>query len=334
MSLSNSRKVLVGSTEGFDVLLPEAWSGAPTLTFRRGGVEFPAAPFTAKRAADAITAITNTVLTGVFAGAIEGLAGPVWGEAVLRTANDGLYHVQIDRLTASAAYLSEPLPEAVIITVDAPASLVWKWFTAAVPGAVTASETGTAAVDWWVTYTADRGAAVGTLANQRLQGTLAVVSQLFATGVGDEALTYWFGHLVPRPPTDAKSWGGAIEAARMQLVARIRSKLNRSATGRREDDLNGADFAQAHATWALALILQSARRPEDLELARDLQATAHQLVDQTLDAVTWQDTDGDGIGAHGQPASKGSLLVGGVFTDLTAQPNNPFDYRRGRPRGR
>lgn len=324
----NERKALVDSTAAFDVLLPEPWTGSPTLTFRRAGSTTAGAGFAVKRAADSITAIDGVELTGTFAAGV-GMTGPVWGRAYLRTAQDGTFPVQVDRIETATIYISEPLPKSVIITAQLPASLIWGWFSAALPAAVTATETGDRPADWWVDYTADRGAAVGNLASQTVSGILHVVARRFSTGIGDEALTYYYGHTLPRAPTDAKSWAGPIEAARDQLVMHIRSRINATASGRREDDLNGADFAQAHAAWAASLIMQRSAP----EFAATLMSQALAMANKALDAAGWYDPDGDGIGEQGSAVSKAALLVGFSQAETRAEtPPNPFNYRRGRAR--
>lgn len=326
--LTNERKALVGSTEAFDVLIPEPWSGSPTLTFRRAGVEVAGAGFAVKRAADSCTAISGVELTGIFAAGV-GLQGPVYGRAFLRTAQDGFFPVQVDRLTTTTAFLSEPLPREVIITALLPASLVWAWWSAPIPAAVTATETGTTPADWWVSYTADHGTAAGTVASRRMAGTLHVAAERFATGLGDEALEFYQGQIIPRPRVGSLSHAGPIEAARQQMVGYIRMRLAETTTGRREDDINGADFLQAHATWAAALILTARER----ELSEQMLTRARELTDAALATVSWYDASGTTEGEYGTPATKGHLLISGSnlpTRDDTAA--NPFSYRLGRAR--
>jgi hypothetical protein len=324
----NERKALVGSTEAFDVLIPGVVSGSPSLTFRRDGAEVAGAGFAVKRAADSCTAINATDLTGTFAAGV-GLQGPVYGRAYLLTAQDGIFPVQIDELTTTTARMSEPLPRSVVITEALPASLVWAWWSAAIPAAVTATETGDSPVDWWVTYTENRGTAVGTLASQRVSGVLHVVAGKFATGLSDEALNLYWGHVIPRAQVGHLSHAGPIEAARSQMVTHIRMRLNASTSGRREDDINGADFLQAHAAWAASHIIK-ARNPE---LSATLLAEAMAQTDKALASVSWYDPEGTGEGTTGAPAQKAALLFNGANLPLrSATPRNAFDYRIGRAR--
>lgn len=324
----NERKALVGSTEAFDVLIPGVVSGSPTLTFRRDGAEVAGAGFAVKRAADPCTAISGNDLTGTFAAGV-GLQGPVYGRAYLLTAQDGTFPVQIDELTTTTARMSEPLPRSVVITEALPASLVWAWWSAAIPAAVTATETGDSPVDWWVTYIENRGSAVGTLASQRVSGVLHVVDGKFSTGLSDEALNLYYGHIIPRAQVGHLSHAGPIEAARQQMVTHIRARLNATRTGRREDDINGADFLQAHAAWAVSHIIK-ARNPE---LSGTLLGEAMAQTDKALDSTSWYDPDGDGNGEQGSAVSKAALLVGFSQAETRAEtPPNPFNYRRGRAR--
>lgn len=323
--LSNERKALVGSTEPFDVLIPGVVSGLPALSFRRDGTEVAGAGFALKRAAETCTAINGNTLTGTFA-AGAGYQGSVYGRAYLVTAQNGIFPVQVDELTTTAARLTEPLPQDVVITGALTASLVWPWWSAPIPAAVTATETGEAAVDWWVTYTESRGSGPGTLANQRVSGVLHVVAGKFATGLSDEALSHLYGHIVPRARVGSLSHAGPIEATRLRLFAHLRSRLNSTESGRREDDLNGAEFLGPHAMLAASEVLRL-RNPEQ---ADRLETSAYVEADKVLASVSWYDPEGDGKGTTGAPAQKSRVLVGGFSGPArSTTAANPFGYRTG-----
>lgn len=326
--LDNARKAVVGSVEAFNVLIPEPWTGTPVLTFRRAGVEVAGAGFAVLRATDSITAISGTTLTGTIASA-PGFAGPVWGIATLRTAADGDYPVQVERVSPVEVVLSEPLPRTVTCTALRPATLIWRWWSAPIPAAVTATETGDSPVDWWVSYTASHGASVGTQATQRIQGTLTVAAERFSTGMGEEVLSLHYGHIIPRAGMHDRGHSGPIEAARQQMLAYLRKRLVETQSKRREDDINGSDFQAAHATWAASIIMMR----QSVEASRELREQALAQVDDALASVTWYDPDGDGEGQNGTPASRASLLAGGSFTARTDTPLNPWYYKQGTARG-
>lgn len=331
-SLSPNRHVKVGSTEALDVLMPEYWSGAPTLTFRRAGADIASVGFAAKRAADSITAISGTSLTGVFAGAVAGFQGPVGGLAFLVTAQDGTHAVEVAQLTATAAVLREPLPRAVVITGALPASLVWRWFSAPIPAAVTASETGTTPADWRCEYTANDGG-FGTRTGQRCGGLIHVTAEKFSTGVGSEKLRYFFADLPRATPGDL-SFAGPLEMARTELVAYVRYKLTESLSGRREDDIIGTDegFQLAHARLAAAEIMRADRR--SAESVEALRTQAFAAADQALATVSWYDPTGSGEGENGTPAARPALLASGSRLPARADTApNPFGYRLGTRRG-
>lgn len=327
--LTTERKVTVGSTEALDVLIPAVVSGSPTLTFRRDGVEVAGGGFALKRLAETCTAISGDTITGTFA-AGAGYQGPMYGRAYLVTAQNGIFAVQVDHLTTTTVRLSEPLPVEVVITAQATASLVWPWWSAAIPADVTATETGDAPVDWWVTYTENRGTGPGTVAQQRVAGIIHVVSGKFATGASDEALGYYYGHIIPRPRVGSLSHAGPIEATRSRLITHLRMRLNASASGRREDDLIGAEFQQAHLMLAAADILR-VRNPE---AAAKLEADGYAMADKALASVSWYDPNGTGEGTTASPAQKAAVLVSGARLPARADTEvNPFSYRTGRARG-
>lgn len=330
--LSPNRAEKVGSTAALDVLMPEYWSGSPTLTFRRGGADIASVGFAVKRAADSCTAISGAVLTGVFAAGV-GLQGPVGGLAFLVTAQDGIFPVQISELTTTTATMAEPLPRSVVVTGALPASLVWRWWSAPIPAAVTASETGTTPADWRVEYTANHGSGFGTQALRRFGGLIHVTAERFSTGVGTEKLLYWFRDL-PRPSPGDLGYGGAIEAARMDLVQYVRFKLVDSTTGRREDDLIGTDEGMqlGHARLAAAEIKRATGH--SLETVNELRRMAFEAIDQALATASWVDATGTGEGEHGTPAARpGTLVSGSNLPARSATAVNPFGYQLGRERG-
>lgn len=330
--ISPNRDIKVGSTEDFPVLMPEYWSGSPTLTFRRDGADVASVGFAVKRAADSITAISGTTLTGVFAGTIAGFQGPVWGLAFLVTASDGIYPVQIDRLTSTAAIMSEPLPRGVTISGGATASLVWRWWSAPVPAAISASETGTTPADWRVDYTASAAGGPGTRTSQRFGGLIHVTAERFSTGVGTERLIHYMGDIIPRPRPGTQGYGGVLELARMELIQHVRFRLNESASGRREDDIIGTDegFQIAHARLAAAEVLRISRP----DAAEALRTAAFEAADKALATVSWYDPDGDGEGENATPAQKSAVLVSGSrLPARSTTATNPWAYRLGRERG-
>jgi len=330
--LDPNRKIKVGSTEDFAVLMPEYWSGTPVLTFRRDGGDIASAGFAVKRAADTCTAISSATLTGTFSGTIAGFVGPTWGQAFLVTANDGVFPVQIDRLTATTAIMREPLPRAVVMSSQATASLVWAWWSAPIPAAVSASETGTTPADWRVEYTANAQGGPGTRANQRFGGLIHVTAERFSTGLDNAKLISLMGAHIPRPQPGTQSYAGDIEGARLELEQYVRFRLNESPSGRREDDLIGTDPGMqiAHARLAASEILRISRP----EAARQLRDDAFEAADRALATVSRYDGDGDGEGEHAAPAQKSAVLFSGSNLPLRSETaRNPFDYRIGRARG-
>lgn len=328
--LNPNLKVKIGSTEELRVLMPEYWSGSPTLTFRRGGDDIASAGFAAKRAPDSCTAISGTVLTGVFAAGV-GLQGPVGGLAFLVTAQDGIFTVQINKLTTTTAVLAEPLERDATITALLPASLVWRWWSAAIPAAVSASETGTTPADWRVEYTANDGTALGTRANQRFGGLIHVTAERFSTGIGTEALIHHYGRHIPRPAASAQGYAGEIEAARMELQSYVRYRLAESASGRREDDLIATDepARMAHLCFAVANVVASTK-PEFADAERK---RAKEFADQWLATASWYDPSGTGEGAHGTPAAQPTVLVSSNLPARADRPLNRFSYNLGPGRG-
>lgn len=331
-SLSPNRHEKVGSTGALDVLMPEPWSGVPVLTFRRGGVDIASAGFAVKRAADTCTAISGTVITGTF-GASPGLQGPVGGLAFLVTVQDGIFPVQIAAMTTTTVTMAEPLPRVVTISALLSASLVWRWWSAPIPAAVTASETGTTPADWRVEYTASDGSGFGTRANQRFGGLIHVTAERFSTGVGSEKLRYFFGDLPRHAPGD-QSFAGPLEMARMELVQYVRFRLTESASGRREDDIIGTDegFQLAHARLAAAEIFRTEKR--SAESIEELRRQAFESADRALATVSWYDPTGSGEGENGTPAARPTTLVSGSrLPARSATASNPFGYQLGRERG-
>lgn len=329
--LDPNRKIKVGSTEDFAVIMPEYWSGTPVLTFRRDGSDIASAGFAVKRAADTCTAISGATITGTFNGAVAGFQGPTWGQAFLVTASDGVFPVQVNRLTSTTAILREPLEQVVVISAQVTASLVWAWWSAPIPAAVSATETGSTPADWRVEYTANALAGPGTRANQRFGGLIHVTAERFSTGVGNAQLISMMGSHIPRPQPGTHGFAGELEAARLELVQHIRFRLNESASGRREDDIIGTDpgFQLAHARLAASEILRISRP----DASRVLREDAFDAADKALDTVSWRDPDGDGIGEQGSAVSKAALLVGFSQAETRAEtPPNPFNYRRGRAR--
>lgn len=327
-----NRKIKVGSTEDFAVLMPEYWSGTPVLKFRRDGSDIASAGFAVKRAADTCTAISGATITGTFNGTVAGFQGPTWGQAFLVTANDGVFPVQIDRLTATTAIMREPLPRAVVMSSQATASLAWAWWSAPVPAAVSASETGTTPADWRVEYTANALGGPGTRTNQRFGGLIHVTAERFSTGVGNAQLISMMGALIPRPQPGTQGFAGELEAARLELVQHIRFRLNESASGRREDDIIGTDpgMQLAHARLAASEILRISRP----EASRVLREDAFEAADRALATVSWHDPDADGEGEHAAPAQKSAVLFSGSNLPLRSETaRNPFDYRIGKARG-
>jgi hypothetical protein len=330
--LDPNRKIKVGSTEDFAVLMPEYWSGSPTLTFRRDGADVASQGFAVKRAADTCTAISSATLTGTFNGNVAGFQGPTWGQAFLVTANDGVFPVQINRLTTTTAIMREPLEQDVVMSGQATASLVWAWWSAPVPAAISATETGTVPADWRVEYTANALAGPGTRANQRFGGLIHVTAERFSTGVGNAQLISLMGAHIPRPQPGTQGFAGELEAARLELVQHIRFRLSESASGRREDDIIGTDpgFQLAHARLAASEILRISRP----EASRVLREDAFEAADRALATVSWYDPNGTGKGEAGTPAAKPSTLVSGArLPDRSTTAINPFDFRLGRERG-
>ena len=332
-SLNPNRHIKIASTEALDVLMPEWWSATPVLTFRRAGADIASVGFAVKRAADTITAISGAVLTGVFAGPLVGFQGPVGGLAFLVTANGGVRAVEISDLTATTATMREPLTNATTISGGLPASLVWRWWSAAIPAGVSATETGTTPADWRVDYTANDGAGPGTRANQRFGGLIHVTAERFSTGVGTEKLLYWFRDL-PRPGPGDMGYGGAIEGSRMELLQYVRFRLVDTASGRREDDIIGTDEGMqlGHARLAAAEIKRATGH--NLETVNELRRMAFEAIDQALATASWVDTAGTGEGENATPAVRPGLLASGSRLPLRSETAaNPFGFQTGRARG-
>lgn len=332
-SLDPNRKVKVGSTETLHVLMPEYWSGSPTLTFRRDGDDIASVGFAVRRAADTCTAISSRTLTGTFNGTIAGFAGPVWGQAFLVTAHNGVFEVQVDALTATTATLREPLHVAATISAQSTASLVWRWWSAAIPAAVTATETGTSPADWRVEYTANYLGGPGTVATQRFGGLIHVTAERFSTGLSSARFQELMGHLaLPRPSPGTMGHAAVIESSRLEVESYVRQRMPATTSGRREDDIIATDpgFVLGHARLAASEMFRFTR-PEE---AKELRVHAFEAIDSALASSSWFDPEGTGEGETGTPAARPATLVSGSRLPSRADTAvNPFSYRLGRARG-
>jgi len=316
---NRTRKVIMGTQPLWPVVFAEPLAGAPpapTIIFAGQ----PAVPLTRVRDDDAMDGIDTrrtrlTASGGGLAALHQGMQGVDYGAAFIITKLDGWFPVQIQRIEDGAIELAEPLPQGVVISVAYPATVQYATWTATVPAAVSAAETGRTPISWSVEVITTYGAHVPNQPAQVITGLVHVVKRMFATGLTHHRfLQVMRGMHSMGVYSRQRDWTPQIDTALLKLISYLRPRIPSTAT-RREDDLDGSGFELAHAYFTAALIHASDEEEHDR-----LFRLASIEVKDVLESVP-EDFDGDDQHEISDQGKRATHLFGGGFAGT--DPNNP-----------
>lgn len=259
-----------------------------------------------------------------------------YGDAWLWTPHGGALPVRVQRAADGGATLSVYLADRLPVDLDVSANARLQsalWYvdesTATVVDTVTRSSAG----DYPIPYTIDwqqlqpanpAGAGAITAAGYRVEGTLSVVRQPFATGVATADVYARFPELARMAAAGSAGLEAAVyaehEALRLAVDAAVRQAGASPYTW--ADDVSAAPFAPCHATMVAARVVDTV----DPERAQRLRAQAEVLFSQAL-TVAWVDRDRDGVVDEGEtPALIGFSTSSSVLPSSVADTTDWWSF--------
>ncbi len=218
--------------------------------------------------------------------AFDGIAGNR-GRGYLVVPNDGTFPCEIVRWDGTTGILADPLPRTISLTEAA--TFMWADWNATLPAADVTSAVARSML-WTITYTGQEGTSLPTFAGED-SGLLHVVRVPFNTGLTTHKLYSACPELRARSPRAQSGHEEQIEAAKSELVLRLRSDL--AATGRSEDGVLGAALMPAHMALTEHYLTEGAK-------ADTLRERYERLYGLALDSAPWVDEDGDGVVDDGE----------------------------------
>lgn len=249
------------------------------------------------------------------------------GDAWLYTVAQGAIPVRVASISGTTVRLADRLPYDAIITGDSRLQSA-RWFHDVGPGAPVDAVTRTASGDAPVPYTISWGTVApgGTTGFEgaTIEGLLSVVRQPWLTGLTTAALRQLYPEVQGLPMVGEAGLGAAIKRTGEAMRLRVRGDVReRGMPGYAwEDDLSGASFLVAHATMAMASLIDATQA----DRAERLRAEGESLYAQALRSA-WADLNRDGVVDAGEsPGLTGAMLASDALASITE--HNPWAVRR------
>lgn len=232
-----------------------------------------------------------------------------FGDAWLYTPRGGVTPVRVGSVASAAGIYTITLVDRLKydLTADAGSRLQAQlWYvdetTAAVVGTVTRSTSGDFpipyTIGWAVLQPASPSGGGGiTPATQRVEGTLSVVRQPFATGLSSDDVRSLYPELGRLSQAGSAGLEAAIYAEHRAMALRVSAAVREAGASPYTwaDDVEGAAFQMAHAAMVAARLVESTN-PDRAGRYLDQAAIYFQ---QAL-AVAWTDLNRDGVVDDGE----------------------------------